>query len=178
MLSPHDPTWSSEFAALADIYTDALGAMILGVEHVGSTAVCDLLAKPILDIDVVMSDYSVFDEIVVRLGRIGYQHVGDQGIFQRESFKPIGAAAPNVSRPGGWMRHHLYVCPIYGRELQRHVRFRDALRQRPELRREYESLKVSIASRAGGVMERYAEIKEQVCRPFVECVLRLDPGES
>jgi GrpB-like predicted nucleotidyltransferase (UPF0157 family) len=164
MLSAHDPKWFAEFAALEAVYSQTLGALILRVEHVGSTAVPDLLAKPILDIDLVMRDYGAFDEILVRLDGLGYEHEGDQGIFQRESFR-------NVSRADGWMPHHLYLCPESGAELQRHIRFRDALRGHTELRREYEAIKLSIANRSGGDFRQYARIKEQECGAFVERVL-------
>ena len=78
MLSPHDPTWSAEFAELKVIYRSSLGGLALRIEHVGSTAVPDLLAKPILDIDIVIQDYSVFAQVVSALEPLGYEHCGDQ----------------------------------------------------------------------------------------------------
>lgn len=172
MLSIHDPNWAGEFAALEAVLAEALDGLVLDIEHVGSTAVPDLLAKPILDIDVVMQDYSVFPAIVRALEGLGYDHKGDQGIFEREAFR-ARSSAPNVPRAGGWMHHHLYVCPRQGRELQRHLRFRDALRSDAGLRQEYAAIKTSIAARAGGDRRRYAEIKEHECRAFVERVLQL-----
>jgi len=171
MLSTHDPDWFAEFTALKTVYSETLGNLILSVEHVGSTAVPDLLAKPTLDIDLVMRDYSVFYAIVVGLRGLGYVHNGDQGIYQREAFKPNGAAAPNVLRSSGWMHHHLYVCPVFGKELRRHIRFRDALRADADLRREYETIKMNIANRSDGDRRRYAEIKERECADFIERVL-------
>jgi GrpB-like predicted nucleotidyltransferase (UPF0157 family) len=171
MLSTHDPVWFVEFDALKGVYSEALGNLILGVEHVGSTSVSDLLAKPTIDIDLVMRDYSVFDEIVVGLGHLGYAHNGDQGIYQREVFKSNGAVAPNVARTKGWMRHHLYVCPVFGTELQRHLRFRNALRANADLRREYEEIKISIANRSNGDGRIYADIKESECGAFFKRVL-------
>jgi GrpB-like predicted nucleotidyltransferase (UPF0157 family) len=185
MLSAHDPNWFAEFIALKAVYFENLGNLILSVEHVGSTAVPDLLAKPTLDIDLVMRDYSVFDEIAAGLVRIGYVHNGDQGIYQRESFKPSDAVAPTVPRSTNWMHHHLYVCPVFGKELQRHIRFREALRGSANLRREYEGIRLNIASRADGDRRRYAEIKESECGDFFERVLkqaeqavRADRGEN
>src|SRR5215813_8176978 len=97
MLSSHDPNWFAEFAALKAVYSGALGNLIVDIEHVGSTAVPDLLAKPIIDIDIVMRGYSDLPKIVRVLRSLGYEHVGDRGIFQREVFNPMGVA-PNVYR--------------------------------------------------------------------------------
>jgi GrpB-like predicted nucleotidyltransferase (UPF0157 family) len=71
ILSPHDPSWASEFDELRALFAQALGPLALRVEHVGSTAIADLLAKPILDIDIVIPDYSVFPQVVRALGSLG-----------------------------------------------------------------------------------------------------------
>jgi len=171
MLEPHDPRWSVEFAGLRDIYMTALGPLALRIEHVGSTAVPDLLAKPILDIDIVIAGYEIFPQVVTILDQFGYTHNGNQGIPEREAFKPKDEFAPHLSPLRKWMTHHLYVCPEHSRELQRHVRFRDALRASLQLRREYEKLKLSIAARSYGDRRVYAAFKEDECRNFVEKVI-------
>ena len=171
MLHAHDPRWPAEFAALESLYRRTLGDLILRVEHVGSTAVPDLPAKPILDIDLVMRDYRVFPAIVTGLAALGYVHEGDRGIAQREAFRPKDGRAPLVPRDGGWMDHHLYVCPVSAVELQRHLRFRDALRASDVLRREYAAIKSSLAERARGDRRLYAELKERECGEFVERAL-------
>ena len=150
MLSPHDPIWASEFEELRTIFAQALGHLTLRIEHVGSTAIPDLFAKPILDIDIVIQDYSAFPQIVSALESLGYEHRGDQGIFEREVFKPKIATPPLAVPPKAWMPHHLYVCPASGRELRRHICFRDTLLGRSDLRREYQAMKMSIAGRAMG----------------------------
>jgi GrpB-like predicted nucleotidyltransferase (UPF0157 family) len=171
ILASHNPQWTVEFEALRDVYTSALGEVLVRVEHVGSTAVPDLLAKPILDIDLVMPSYEVFPEVVVRLKRLGYTHNGDQGIRDREVFKPLDNTAPFRSPPREWMKHHLYVCPAGSSELRRHLAFRDALRAHDHLRQEYEKRKLDIAERSGGDRKVYAQIKEIACRDFIEGVL-------
>lgn len=169
--SAHDPSWASEFDKLRSIFAQALGHLALRIEHVGSTAIPDLLAKPILDIDIVIQDYSAFPKVVSTLKSLGYEHRGDQGISEREVFKPTIATAPLATPRKTWMPHHLYVCPASARELRRHICFRDTLLDRSDLRREYEAMKISIAKRAGGDRRRYAELKETECREFVERVL-------
>jgi len=171
ILTAHNPIWATEFENLRRVYCAALGDAILRVEHVGSTAVPDLWAKPILDIDLVMEDYEVFPQIVAGLATLGYTHTGDQGILHREAFLPQDRTAPFTAPRRQWMPHHLYVCPAGSAELCRHIGFRDALRVRPDWRREYEAIKLDIAGRAGDDRQGYARIKEVECRGFVERVL-------
>ncbi|SRR5579871_2894316 len=171
ILALHNPEWAAEFEALRDVYTSALGKLILRIEHVGSTAVPNLMAKPILDIDIVMPSYEVFPEIIAHLKRLGYSHNGDQGIRDREVFKPLDNTAPFTSQPRKWMTHHLYVCPANSLELRRHLIFRDALRAHDNLRQEYEKRKLDIAERSVGDRKVYAQIKEIACRDFIESVL-------
>jgi GrpB-like predicted nucleotidyltransferase (UPF0157 family) len=159
-------------ACLQDVYLNALGSLILRVEHVGSTAVPGLIAKPILDIDLVMPDYGVFLRIVESLAELGYTHNGDQGIPQREAFKRAETSVPYTAPRRAWMDHHLYVCPVNSAELRRHIAFRDALRSREDLKREYEQAKLAIAARSNADRKTYARLKEIECCDFVEKVLK------
>lgn len=168
---PYDPSWPEIFAQLRAVYAAALNGLIVTVEHVGSTAVLGLLAKPILDIDIVIPTRDVLSEVTVRLEVLGYRHNGDQGIPEREVFKANESTAPYTEPPQVWMAHHLYVCPAESAELQRHLQFRDALRRFPDVRVEYERLKHETALAAQGDRKTYARLKETTCRAFVEQVL-------
>ncbi len=180
ILAPHNPVWATEFALLREVYLGALGPLILRVEHVGSTAVPYLSAKPILDIDIVMPGYEMFPGIESGLRGLGYTHNGDQGIGGREAFKEQDREAPYTWPRRTWIEHHLYVCAADGAELRRHLLFRDALRARADFRHEYERLKVAVAARSDGDRRVYARIKEIECRAFVERVLReyVDPHQQ
>lgn len=134
---PYDAGWNAAFAAIRQEIEAALGDLICGVEHVGSTAVEGMSAKPCIDLDVVMEDYGVFDPIVEKLAAIGYLHEGDLGIPGREAFCYEGK--PHL------MPHHLYVCPKDSRELHRHVTFRDYLRAHPEAVAQYSAVKEQAA---------------------------------
>ena len=87
IVSPYTPNWKSDFAAIKAELEAALDGLILSIEHVGSTAVEGLSAKPCIDIDVIIEDYSVFPAVVEKLAAIGYIHEGDLGIPEREAFK-------------------------------------------------------------------------------------------
>ena len=77
---PYDRAWKSAFEAIKAEIEDALGDLILGIEHVGSTSVEGLSAKPCIDLDVIIPDDSPLDPVVQRLAAIGYSHEGDLGI--------------------------------------------------------------------------------------------------
>ena len=84
---PYDVAWKYAFEEIKTEIEDQIGDLIIGIEHVGSTSVKGLSAKPCIDIDVVIRDYSVFDAVVQKLDAIGYIHEGDLGIQDRESIQ-------------------------------------------------------------------------------------------
>jgi GrpB-like predicted nucleotidyltransferase (UPF0157 family)/GNAT superfamily N-acetyltransferase len=172
ILVPYEPAWPERFAQLRAVYATALEGLFVSIEHVGSTAVPGLLAKPILDIDIVIPTRAALPEVAARLATLGYRHNGDQGIPEREVFKANESTAPYTEPRQIWMSHHLYVCHAESAELRRHVQFRDALRRFPDVRAEYERLKRETALAAQGDRKVYAHLKENTCRAFIEGVLQ------
>ena len=153
---PYDEQWKRDFIMIKDELTSVLRQLALRIEHVGSTSVQGLSAKPIIDIDVVIKDYNVFEEVVSVLGTIGYRHEGDLGIAGREAFK--------YDCKDHLRKHHLYVCPENSPELKRHIVFRDYLRTHLDAMREYSRIKEEGAERYPDDMERYIAHKS----PFIE----------
>ena len=147
----YDKGWKDDFAAIQKELVSAIGELILGIEHVGSTSVEGLSAKPCIDIDVVLPDYSVFDEAVRRLAAIGYQYEGDLGIPHRHAF--AYRDKPHLQT------HHLYLCPQFSPELHRHITFRDYLRTHPEAVKEYSAVKEEAARLFPDDIDRYIQHK-------------------
>ncbi len=83
---PYNEQWEREFFNLERVLTEALGDCILGIEHVGSTSVRGLSAKPIIDIDIVIENSHIFSKVCQELNDLGYIHEGDLGIKGREAF--------------------------------------------------------------------------------------------
>jgi GrpB-like predicted nucleotidyltransferase (UPF0157 family) len=133
LVVPYDPEWARGFEAVRDFLAPAFLGIPYGIEHVGSTSVPGLWAKPILDIDIAIPSYDLFPEAVRRLGDIGYRHRGDLGICGREAFSYEGGRA--------FPAHHLYVCPGDSSEMRRHLALRDFLRAHPEAVEEYGRVK-------------------------------------
>ena len=74
IVQPYDEMWIQDFISISNEIRDALGELALRIEHVGSTSVPGLSAKPVIDIDVVIRDDSMLEEVVSRLAKIGYHH--------------------------------------------------------------------------------------------------------
>jgi GrpB-like predicted nucleotidyltransferase (UPF0157 family) len=138
IVQPYDEMWKQDFISISNEIRDALGELALRIEHVGSTSVPGLSAKPVIDIDVVIRDDSMLEEVVSRLAKIGYQHEGNLGIAGREAFGYEGKEHLK--------EHHLYVCPEDSPELKRHIAFRDYLRSHPDAVQEYSRIKEEAAS--------------------------------
>lgn len=169
LIREYNPQWASEFQAIQKIIMAALVDLPVSIEHIGSTAIPGLAAKPIIDIDIVMQEQTAFDTIKDRLATIGYRHHGNQGIPGREVFKR--AAITAVQEVLDSIAHHLYVCPANSEELQRHLRFRDYLRTHEAARMEYEQLKYAIAEEANQDRKRYAPLKEIKATAFITDIL-------
>ncbi len=135
VVEEYNPAWGNEFRKIEEELLFVLAGKILSIEHVGSTSVKGLAAKPIIDIDIVIDDN--FDEVKSLLEEIGYCHEGDLGIPGRDAFKYEGK--PNL------MMHHLYVCKRDNEELQRHITFRNYLREHPDIRDRYGAVKKEMA---------------------------------
>lgn len=148
---PYEEAWESAFEEIKNEIEGAIGDIVLGIEHIGSTSVKGLSAKPCIDIDVIIKDYSVFDEIVRKLGAIGYIHEGNLGIKDREAFK--------YNDKLHLMKHHLYVCPQYSEELRRHITFRDFLRHNTEAVNKYSLVKEKAAELFPNDIDKYIEYK-------------------
>jgi GrpB-like predicted nucleotidyltransferase (UPF0157 family) len=135
----YDPAWPGRFESLRDRIAPAVGALAAAIEHVGSTAVPGLAAKPVIDLIVRLAAQDDLPEVIERLAGLGYRHEGDFGVTGREAFAtPPGFAVHD---------HHLYVCAPdwagYGDQLV----FRDYLRAHPDAAAAYAALKRSLADR-------------------------------
>src|SRR5262245_9347453 len=159
-IADYDPTWPSTFAALRAHLATALSPFVLRIEHVGSTAVPGLAAKPIVDLDVgvATADWPI---VIQRLASLGYQHQGDLGIPGREAFRT----------PPADVAHHRYLCAPDSAELARHLAFRDALRAEASTARAYAELKQCLARQYAEDRLTYSEAKTD----FVRAVLASAP---
>lgn len=158
VIADYDPHWPQLFEMLRSRIAAALGELAISIEHVGSTAVPGLAAKPIIDIDVLLRSTSDLPVVIRKLGYMGYEHRGDLGVSGREAFRTKSDA----------VHHHLYVCPPGSREYERHVAFRNYLRTHPADANAYALLKRELASRLRNDREAYNQAKSE----FVQRILQ------
>lgn len=149
VVSGYEPEWPERFRQIAEPVERALGEIALAIEHIGSTSVPGLAAKPVIDIDVVVRSAEEVPAAIERLRELGYVYQGDKGIPGREAFM----------WPPHAPRHHLYVVVEGSKPHTDHVRFRDCLRGRPDLAHEYAELKRDLADRHGDDRASYTEAK-------------------
>ena len=132
----YDSKWVNDFNQIKGEIEEALKDLVLVVEHVGSTSVPLLAAKPIIDLDVVI-DRKDLKEVIFLLEKHGYIYEGDLGLKDREAFRYEGKEHLRT--------HHLYVCPQDSKELKRHLAFRNYLRKHPNTVKEYGKIKKEAA---------------------------------
>ena len=148
---PYDSKWNDEFQKIKSYLEKTLENSILAIEHIGSTSIEGLSAKPIIDIDVIIEGYDKFEDAKSRLKKLGYYHEGDLGIKDREAF--------GYNEKHEFMTHHLYVCPRDSEELKRHITFRNYLRTHKEDRERYSEVKLQAAIKYPTDMDSYIEAK-------------------
>lgn len=157
-IEPYNPEWPEIFRRLAYVIQGELGELATAIEHIGSTSVQGLSAKPIIDLDIIIEGKEQLAQVVKGLGQLGYYHRGDLGIEDRQAFGRINQFAPTDGNNTIWPEHHLYVCTKDSRELHRHLAFRNYLRNNSKAAAEYEKLKKELAKTAQD-RETYTEEK-------------------
>ncbi|MGG4446557.1 GrpB family protein [Brevibacillus porteri] len=154
----YDPNWTRLFETLRDFVLPTLSGLVVTIEHVGSTSVPELAAKPIVDMDVVVSTQADVNLAIKMLATLGYVHEGDLGVSGREAFIP----------PDNVPWHHLYVCTSDNVEYQRHILFRDYLRSHPEETKMYGDLKLELAQRFHNDRTGYTNAKGDLVKEILK----------
>jgi GrpB-like predicted nucleotidyltransferase (UPF0157 family) len=148
----YDAGWPAAFARVAaDLRAALAGVPAVEVEHVGSTSVPGLAAKPVIDVDVVVDQPSI-GAAVAALEAAGYAHLGDLGVAGREAF----------TAPDDDPRRHVYVCARGCLAVRNHLAVREVLRRDAGLRAEYAAVKLALAADPGMDIDRYLAGKSAV----------------
>jgi GrpB-like predicted nucleotidyltransferase (UPF0157 family) len=153
-LFDYDPAWPEMYRRQADRIQTALGDRALRVEHIGSTSVPGLIAKPCIDIVLVVADAGDDDAYIPDLQRAGYV-LRISEIFHDEPHRVFKAPDMNVN---------LHVHSQGSSEAAREIAFRDWLRTHPEDRDRYASAKREIAGKTWRYLQDYADAKDDVVR--------------
>jgi GrpB-like predicted nucleotidyltransferase (UPF0157 family) len=149
----YNPEWATQFAALKSQLAAILsGLSIVGIEHVGSTSVVGLAAKPILDIDIIVTQPNLAPTIQALTKEGGYEYFGEWGVPDRHAFRKYGVLPV----------HNLYVCIEGSQSLRNHLLVRDICRRDPEVREAYGRKKMELAQRDWIDGDDYCEAKNEI----------------
>jgi GrpB-like predicted nucleotidyltransferase (UPF0157 family) len=150
----HDPTWAEVFEDERGRLAPVFEGQAVAIEHIGSTSVPDLCAKPIVDILIGLRELVLSEQEIEAMERLGYEYMGEYGVPGRLFF-----------RKGDPRTHNVHVVQHGGEHWERQLVFRDALRADPEERRRYDEFKRKLAAE-GYPREVYTELKT----PFIRAV--------
>lgn len=161
---PSSPTWPASFASISSSLRSILHIVpIISIEHIGSTSVPGLPAKPVIDIDIIVAPSNLHAALAA-LSAAGYVHRGDLGVPGREAL-----AHPTLAP--GEIKRNIYVCVNGCTALRNHLAVRDVLRSTPSLRDAYGEIKMRLAAQVGMELDRYVAGKSDV----LQQVLRAAP---
>ncbi len=157
-LLSYEEQWQSLFEEEKKCLQAVVGNYVLDIQHVGSTSIPGMSAKPIIDIAIAVNNFEEATICIAPIEQLGYVYRGENGIPRRHYF-----------RKGDPRTHHLHMCEVTSREWANQILFRDYLSQHPEKAEEYKSLKKKLAQQYDKDRESY--LKEKA--PFIEEILLL-----
>ncbi len=149
-LVPHDASWKEAAQVKMRLLKEILGDTLIDVQHVGSTSIEGICAKPVIDVAAGVSSFDTVRERLTALQKAGF-------LFVRETQAPkemFFTCGDEIVRT-----HYIHVVPYGGEEWDGYILFRDFLNLRPRLRREYEQLKISLANRYRHERQQYTSSK-------------------
>ena len=160
---PYDRSWPTLFETEAVCIREAMGSHASRIEHVGSTSVPGLAARPVIDIQVSVVSLETMGMYAEPLAELGYNHI---------PLGPFDLVYPFFQKPAEWpSTHHIHLCVHGAEQERRHLAFRDYLRSHPAVAAEYLDLKRKLAAAHHGATlesrERYSLSKTH----FVTMVL-------
>lgn len=158
-LCPHDPKWRDTFEAERERLTAALTSRLLNIEHVGSTSVPNLLAKPVVDIAAAVRSATEADLCIEPLQALGYEYRGMHGDDERRRYYVLERGGRRIAQI------HLWILPATGWDQM--LRFREVLRVNAAVREAYAREKLRIAEKVNWDKGAYSLAKG----PFIESIL-------
>ena len=160
---PYDPSWPLTFLKEARNIRTKFGHLALRVDHVGSTSVPNLAAKPVIDIQVSVVSLEPRAPLQESMRDLGYTHF-DLGAFD--------LVYPFFKKPASWpSTHHVHLCSAGSEQERTHLAFRDYLRAHPDVAAEYSALKHQLAVAFDGTTLASEEGYSLAKTEFVSSVL-------
>jgi GrpB-like predicted nucleotidyltransferase (UPF0157 family) len=157
VLVPHTLGWAKLFDEEKDRLQMAIGDYVKDIQHVGSTSIPGIVAKPIIDIGVAGNSYEEATICVEPIERLGYEYKGENGIPRRHYFVK-----------GSPRTHHVHVVEMTSLDWQTLVLFRDYLLVHPEMAQKYGELKLRLAQECRNERKAYQQGKAEFIQSVIE----------
>lgn len=153
VLENHTPEWEQLYEREVSVLSRILGHELVAAHHIGSTAIPEIAAKPIIDILLAVRSIDSVEKYSGQFQSVGYEAKGELGIKGRRF----------LQKGGNRRTHHVHIFEKGSPEISRHIKFRDHMKENKEKAKDYENLKVALA-------EKYACDPESYCRGKTEFI--------
>jgi GrpB-like predicted nucleotidyltransferase (UPF0157 family) len=161
VLVPYDPRWCSDFEQESASVKALLGDLLIALHHIGSTAIPGIIAKPVIDMLAVVTDVVSLDMRTHFLEDLGYEAMGEFGIEGRRYFRK--------NSKEGARTHQIHAFAGGSPEIDRHLAFRDYLREHPDAAQRYGNLKLELARHFITDIAGYTDGKTEFIREIELC---------
>jgi GrpB-like predicted nucleotidyltransferase (UPF0157 family) len=151
---PHNPTWHEVFVEESQHIANALGERVVAIHHIGSTAIANIYAKPIIDLLVEVDNIAAVDQYAQAMERLGYEVLGEYGIPGRRYFRKDNS--------DGIRTHHVHAFQVGDDQVARHLAFRDYMKAHPEVSQQYSKLKRTLAAQYPTDIDAYMDGKDEL----------------
>ncbi|MCP4443582.1 MAG: GrpB family protein [Aureispira sp.] len=159
-LVSHHPLWKDYFAETKSALMEWIGAYVLDIQHVGSTAILDIQAKPIMDIAIAVADLGVLKFIIVPLEQHGYEYRGDSGKDGGHLF--VKCSSPDIRT------EHIHIVHINDEQWTNYLNFRNSLNDKKELAQQYSQLKKELEQKYFDNRRAYTKAKNDFIHKVLE----------
>jgi len=155
LLEEYDANWKLEFEAIKERLMNVLADEVVNIEHFGSTSIESMIAKPIIDVLIIVKDINKVDSFNQQMSELGYIAKGENGIVNRRYFQKFADDGVNHLE-------HIHCYQIGNEKAQAEIMFRDYLRSSEGARNKYSKLKLEAAKLFENDPEKYQEYKSNL----------------
>ncbi len=165
---PYNPEWRQEFAWEAAQLTNTLGENVVAVHHIGSTAIPNIYAKPVLDLLLVVRSVEALDDKQSEIEAQGYEARGEYGIPGRRFYRRDNSQGDRT--------HQIHAFEVGSPQIARHLAFRDYMIAHPDTAQAYSDLKRTLAAQHPNDIEAYMDGKDDFIQEVDRRAARLSTG--
>lgn len=160
---PHNPEWKNIFQKESNLLKSIFGDEVIEIEHIGSTAILNIHAKPIVDILIECRDIDKIDLFNEKMIASNYKPLGEYGMPGRRFFLKMENNVRLVN---------LHIWQTGHEDIKRHLAFRNYMNSHPDVAKEYSKLKESLAKKFPHDIQAYMDGKNDFIKKHEACALK------